>query len=158
MGGEWGSAVVGVACSVGIEGRVVNGGLASAAPDRLSVGMVFALLADLTVFVHALFVVFVVTGGFLALRWRHAPWLHLPLAAWGAWVELGNRVCPLTPLENHFRARAGEHGYEGGFLEHYLLGILYPEGLTREIQLVLGGGVIALNLAVYLWVLRRRRS
>ncbi len=119
--------------------------------------MLYALLADATVVAHVSFIVFVVTGGFLVLRWPRVAWVHLPLAAWGAWVEFGNRVCPLTPLENHFRARAGEAGYEGGFIEHYLLGILYPAGLTREVQLLLGTGVVLVNLAVYGWVWRRRR-
>lgn len=120
--------------------------------------MLYALLADLTVVSHGLFVVFVVAGGLLAVRWPRVVWIHLPLAAWGAWVELGNRVCPLTPLENEFRRRAGEAGYQGGFLEHYLLGILYPEGLTRQVQVVLGVGVVLLNVCIYAWVARRRRT
>lgn len=120
--------------------------------------MLYALLADATVVAHALFIVFVVAGGALAVRWPRAAWLHLPLATWGAWVEFGNRVCPLTPLENWFRARAGEAGYEGGFIEHYIVGIIYPEGLTREIQLALGAGVVVINVAVYVWVWRRLRT
>lgn len=118
--------------------------------------MLYSFLADATVVVHALFIVFVVVGGFFALRWPRVAWLHLPLAAWGAWVEFGNRVCPLTPLENRLRARAGDAGYTGGFIEHYVVGIIYPAGLTREIQLALGAGVVLVNLAVYAWVWRRR--
>lgn len=116
------------------------------------------VLADLVLVVHGLFIVFVVAGGFLALRWPRVAWIHLPLAAWGAWVELANEVCPLTPLENSLRRAAGEAGYEGGFLERYLLGMIYPEGLTRDVQILLGTLVVVVNLVVYGFVLHRRRS
>lgn len=115
------------------------------------------LAADLILIVHLAFVLFVVFGGLLALRWRRAPLLHLPALAWGVFVEASGRICPLTPLENHFRIAAGEAGYAGGFIEHYLLSLLYPEGLTRPVQWMLAGGVLAINLAVYALVLRRRR-
>jgi hypothetical protein len=118
--------------------------------------MPYRLLADLVVGVHALFVAFVIAGGLLALRW---PWIaaaHLPAAVWGALIELRGGVCPLTPLENSLRASAGEAGYEGGFIEHYLLPVLYPAGLTRGVQLGMGLLVIMVNLAVYAVVLRRR--
>jgi hypothetical protein len=118
--------------------------------------MLSRVLADLVLVVHGLFVVFVVAGGLLTLRWPRVAWIHLPLAAWGAWVEFGNRVCPLTPLENHLRGLAGEAGYEGGFLERYLFGLLYPEGLTREVQIVLGTFVVVVNVVVYVVVARRR--
>lgn len=120
--------------------------------------MSYRLLADLVVVVHLAFVVFVVLGGLLVLRRGWVAWLHLPAALWGALIELFGWVCPLTPLEQWLRRRAGEAGYPGGFVEHYLLPILYPGELTREIQVMLGVAVLVLNLAVYGWVLRRRRG
>jgi hypothetical protein len=118
--------------------------------------MAYRILADLVVGVHALFVVFVVFGGLLALRWPWAAAAHLPAAVWGTLIEFRGWVCPLTPLENSLRASAGEAGYEGGFIEHYLLPVLYPMGLTRGVQLVFGSLVIAVNLVVYGLVLWRR--
>jgi hypothetical protein len=117
--------------------------------------MAYRILADLVVGVHALFVVFVVFGGLLALRWPWAAAAHLPAAVWGTLIEFRGWVCPLTPLENSLRASAGEAGYEGGFIEHYLLPVLYPMGLTRGVQLVFGSLVIAVNLVVYGLVLWR---
>jgi hypothetical protein len=119
--------------------------------------MVYHLLADLVVGVHALFVAFVVAGGLLALRWPWVAILHLPAAIWGALIELEGWICPLTPLENALRAAAGEAGYQGGFIEHYLLPVLYPAGLTRGMQLVLGSVVIAVNVLVYGFLLARWR-
>lgn len=119
--------------------------------------MAYRVLADLVVGLHALFVVFVVAGGLLALS---RPWVaavHLPAAAWGALIEFRGWICPLTPLENSLRASAGQGGYQGGFIEHYLLPVLYPAGLTRGVQVVLGSLVIAINLAIYAVLLRRRR-
>ena len=119
--------------------------------------MAYRILADLLVGVHALFVAFVVLGGLLALR---RPWvaiLHLPAAIWGALIEFQGWICPLTPLEKSLRAAAGQAGYEGGFIEHYLLPMLYPAGLTRGFQLVLGVAVIAVNLAFYGILFARRR-
>ena len=120
--------------------------------------MVYRILADLVVGVHALFVVFVVAGGLLALRWAWMPAAHLPAAVYGALIEFQGWICPLTPLEKSLRASAGQAGYEGGFIEHYLLPVLYPAGLTSGVQLVLGSLVIAVNLAVYAFVLRRRAA
>ena len=114
------------------------------------------MLADLVVLIHFLFVLFVIFGGLLVLRWWKVVYLHLPAALWGAFIELAGGICPLTPLENALRRDAGLSGYEGGFVEHYILPVLYPRGLTRNVQLVLGGLVIAINLAVYTWVLARR--
>lgn len=111
--------------------------------------MLYGFLADLMILVHLSFVVFVVAGGGLAFWWSWMPWLHLPAAAWGALIEFQGWICPLTPLENALRRRAGEAGYAGGFVEHYLLPVLYPGGLSREIQMALGGLVIAVNAAVY---------
>ena len=120
--------------------------------------MNYRLLADVVLMAHAAFVAFVVLGGLLALRWPRLAWLHLPAAAWGAGIEFAGGICPLTPLENHWRGLAGEQGYAGGFLEHYLLAVLYPEGLTRGVQLALGLLVLAVNAAVYALVWRRRRT
>jgi hypothetical protein len=119
--------------------------------------MPYRLLADLVVGLHVMFVAFVVLGGLLLLRWPALAWVHLPAAVWGALIEFAGWVCPLTPLEKSLRARAGEAGYEGGFIEHYLLPVLYPSGLNRGVQIVLGFLVIAVNLLIYLYVVRRRR-
>ena len=120
--------------------------------------MAYRVLADLVVGVHALFVAFVVLGGLLALRWPRIAAAHLPAAVWGALIELRGWVCPLTPLEKSLRAAAGDAGYQGGFIEHYLLPVLYPAGLTRDVQLTLGSLVIAVNLVIYGIVLRRRMA
>lgn len=120
--------------------------------------MMWRVLADLTVGLHLAFVVFVVLGGLLVLRWPRLAWVHLPVAAYGALIEFVGWICPLTPLEKSLRERAGGAGYEGGFVEHYVVPVLYPAGLTPSIQLVLGGVVVLVNLLIYSWVLRRRRS
>jgi Protein of Unknown function (DUF2784) len=117
---------------------------------------VTAVLADLVVLLHSLFVLFVIFGGLLVLRWWKVIYLHLPAVAWGAFIELAGGICPLTPLENALRSRAGLEGYQGGFIEHYILPVLYPAGLTRNVQLVLGALVIGINLMVYAVVLRSR--
>jgi hypothetical protein len=117
--------------------------------------MVYRVLADLVVLTHTLFVVFVVLGGFLAWRWRWVAWLHVPCAVWGAAIEFAGWVCPLTPLENTLRARAGLEGYRGGFVEHYVLPLLYPAGLTTPKQVVLGTFVVVVNVVAY-GVLARR--
>ncbi len=111
--------------------------------------MTYRLLADLTVAVHGLFVLFVLFGGVLALKRRWVAWFHLPSAAWGAWIEFQGWICPLTPLENHLRRLGNEAGYDGGFVEHYVLPVLYPPGLTRDVQITLGVIVLGLNVAVY---------
>ncbi len=107
------------------------------------------VVADLVVVVHLSFMVFVVLGGLLALRWHWAAWVHLPAALWGAALEFFGWSCPLTPLESWLRRASGAGGYSGGFIEHYVLPIIYPAELTREMQLVLGAFVIAINLAIY---------
>lgn len=118
--------------------------------------MAFRLLADLTVLVHALFIVFVVVGGFLAWRWRRVAWVHLPCAAWGALIEFAGWVCPLTPLENHFRRLAGAEGYAGGFIEHYLVPVIYPEAWTFTLRMLLGALVVLVNaFAYWRFVVRR---
>ena len=119
--------------------------------------MLFSLLAFATVLLHLAFILFVIFGGLLVVRRPRLAPFHLACAAWGAYVALANRICPLTPLENAFRRRAGEAGYDGGFLEHYMLAVIYPSGLTAATQQVLGVVVIVLNVAVYAWLWRRRR-
>lgn len=119
-------------------------------------GRGWLVLADLTLLLHFAFILFVVGGGLLAWRWpKVAPW-HLSAAAWGAFVALTNRVCPLTPLENLFLARAGRAGYEGGFIDRYLAPIVYPEGLSPRAQAALGVFVIVWNVGVYALARRRR--
>jgi len=118
--------------------------------------MLYALAADLVLIFHGLFVAFVALGALLALRWPGVLWAHLPAVAWGALIEFQGWVCPLTPLENRFRRLAGETGYAGGFIEHYITAVLYPAGLTREIQIGLGVGVLLLNAVLYAWIVRRR--
>jgi hypothetical protein len=115
------------------------------------------LFADAIVVLHVAFVAFVAAGGLLVWRWPRLAWLHLPCAIWGAAVSFGGWICPLTPLENHLRLRAGEAGYSGDFVARYLLPVLYPEGLTREAQVVLGALVVVVNAAVYGLAWRRAR-
>jgi hypothetical protein len=100
-------------------------------------------------------VLFVVLGGLLVLQWPGVAYLHIPAAAYGAAIEFAGWVCPLTPLENWLRRRAGGTGYSGSFIEHYILPVLYPTALTRDIQLILGLLVIAANLIIYAYVIRR---
>ena len=119
--------------------------------------MPYRFAADAVLVLHAAFVLFVVLGGLLALRWPRLAWVHLPAAAWGAAIEFCGWTCPLTPLEQALRRRGGEAGYSGGFVEHYVVTLLYPQGQTRGLQLALGLFVLAVNLAVYAWVWRRTR-
>lgn len=124
--------------------------------------MIYRFLADSVLILHLLFIGFVVFGGLFALR---SPWIalaHLPAACWGAFIELTGRLCPLTLLEVGLRQTAGYAGYSGSFIEHYLLPVIYPAGLTRDIQFCLAGFVILINVAIYgvlvyrLWVSRTR--
>lgn len=118
--------------------------------------MIYRVLADTLVVLHLGFVVFVVLGGLLVLKWPRVAWVHLPAAAWGALVELTGWICPLTPWEQSLRRLGGEAGYAGGFVAHYLVRILYPAGLTPSMQTALGLFVLGLNAAIYAAVLRRR--
>lgn len=118
--------------------------------------MWYHLFADLVLLFHVAFVGFVLLGGLLALKWQRVVWMHLPAAVWGAIVEFSGWICPLTPLENWLRAQAGETGYRGDFIAYYLLSILYPETLTREVQAILGLVVVVFNAAVYWWLWRRQ--
>ncbi|MCV6605114.1 MAG: DUF2784 domain-containing protein, partial [Porticoccaceae bacterium] len=111
--------------------------------------MIYSLLADLVVVIHLLFIPFAVFGALLVLRWRWLLWLHLPAITWVIVLELNSLICPLTPLENHLRHAAGEAGYSGGFIEHYLIPIIYPAGLTPAIQWTLGISALSLNLLLY---------
>lgn len=120
--------------------------------------MIAARLADAVLLLHLAFILFVVCGAFAVRRLPWLAWLHLPALGWGAFIELSGGICPLTPLENRLRAQAGEAGYEGSFVGHYLVPLIYPEGLTRELQVMLGIGVIALNVVVYALVAGRIRG
>jgi hypothetical protein len=120
--------------------------------------MPYRLLADLVLILHATFVAFVMLGALLVLRWPRVAWVHVPVALWGAGIEFLGGICPLTPLENHWRQLAGELGYPGGFVEHYVVAALYPDGLTRRVQVVLGVLVLAVNVSIYAWALWRLRS
>ncbi len=120
--------------------------------------MLYRALADLVLVVHFAFVLFVVFGGLLALRWPRLAWVHIPVALYGALIEFVGFICPLTPLEVWLRRLGGEAGYDGGFIERYITAALYPTGLTREIQLALGLGVLVLNAIVYAFVWRRWRG
>ena len=101
--------------------------------------------------------VFVVLGGLLVLRWPRLVWLHAPAAVWGVLIEYGNWICPLTPVENYLRERAGLGAYPGDFIEHYVLPLLYPARLTRSIQVLLGSVALAVNAIVYWRLIRRKR-
>jgi hypothetical protein len=114
------------------------------------------IAADLVVLLHLAFVLFVGLGALLSLRWKWMPWLHLPAAAWGAAIEFRHGICPLTPLEQRLRQAAGDAGYAGSFIDHYLLPIIYPAGLDDDIQFVLGVLVVGVNLGLYAWVMMAR--
>ena len=122
--------------------------------------MLFGILADIVVWFHLAFVLFAVLGAVLVI-WRHrVVWLHLPAVLWAVWIELSGGICPLTPLELWLRKRAGQGGYRGDFVEHYLMPLLYPVDLTRNIQILLGFLVIVINIALYGYIvykIRRKR-
>lgn len=118
--------------------------------------MLYRGLADLTVIVHIAFIVFVMCGGWLVLRKPRVVWLHLPAVLWGAWIEFAGWICPLTPLENWLRRQAGDEAYGVSFVDQYLLPVLYPESLTREVQIALGALVVLVNAVPYTLLVRRR--
>jgi len=120
--------------------------------------MIYRVMADIIVVIHFLFICFVVAGGFLALKWRRVVWAHIPAAVWAAFIEFSGWICPLTPLENKFRYMGGSLGYSGGFIEHYLIPLIYPSGLTREIQFIIGDFVVVLNITLYWFIVRKWRS
>jgi uncharacterized membrane protein HdeD (DUF308 family) len=117
-----------------------------------------ALLADAVLLLHGAFIAWVVFGGLAVLRWPPLAWLHLPALAWGVWISASGGICPLTPLEQRLRRAAGEAGYHGGFIEHYLTAIIYPEGLTRGAQAVMAALLLAASGVVYALVWRRWRA
>jgi hypothetical protein len=120
--------------------------------------MMLRIAADGVLVLHLAFMLFVIGGAGLAFRFPRIVWLHLPAAFWGAWVEIAGRICPLTTLENALRAQAGQQGYTDSFVEHYLLPVIYPPGLTQSVQFALAAFVILVNAALYGWLLRRRRK
>jgi hypothetical protein len=120
--------------------------------------MFYRLSAEVVLLLHFAFIVFVLFGAVLAVRWRWVIATHLPAAAWGCFVELTGRICPLTYAENYLRHRAGQSGYSEGFIEHYLLSVIYPAGLTRHIQLALAVVVVLFNVVTYAWLLHQRAS
>ena len=120
--------------------------------------MWFSAAADAVLVLHFAFVLFVVLGGLFVLRWPRVAWLHVPAALWGALIEFGGWICPLTPLENSLRQRGGERGYAGGFIDHYVTSLIYPDGLTRPMQIAVGLLVVAINGYVYWRLWRRKRT
>ena len=121
-------------------------------------GMSYRLLADFVVIIHVAFVLFVVLGGFLLRRWPQLVYAHVPAAIWGVLIEFAGWVCPLTPLENSLRVRGGQARYEGDFIEHYIIPVLYPHGIQRSTQLVLGMLALAINAVAYALYIRQRRK
>lgn len=115
-------------------------------------------LATLVLALHAGFILFVALGGLAVIRWPRLAWLHLPAVAWGAGISFLGAICPLTPLENRLRVAAGAEAYTDGFIDHYLLGFVYPDGLTREVQIALGVAALVVNAGAYGWLLWRRRA
>ncbi|MEJ2367090.1 MAG: DUF2784 domain-containing protein [Acidobacteriota bacterium] len=116
---------------------------------------IYLFLADFIVIIHLGFAAFVTAGALLVLKRRWVAWLHLPAAAWGALVEYAGLICPLTPLENRLRLAGGSAAYRGDFIQHYLIPVLYPAGLTREIQILLGTFVVLINAGCYGWIVWR---
>lgn len=116
------------------------------------------IAADAVMLVHFCFIAFALLGSFLVLRWFHVIWAHLAAVAWGIWIEASGRICPLTPLENHFRELAGQTTYGDGFITHYLAPIIYPAGLTRDTQFVILGILVTVNAIGYALVIRKHRA
>ena len=117
--------------------------------------MFYNIAANAIAIVHLAFIVFVIAGGFLVLRWPMLAWFHLPAAVWGALIEFANWYCPLTTWENQLLRRAGRAGYDTGFIEHYVFAVIYPTGLTRGMQIAIGVIVLIVNLAVYVRLAHR---
>ena len=120
--------------------------------------MIYRIAADFVLVTHFAFIVLVVAGGLVVFRYAWFAWIHIPAASWGAFVELTGRICPLTTLENVLRIRAGQEGYVDSFIDHYIVPVIYPAGLTRHVQLMLAGLVVAANIAIYATILLRKRK
>ena len=120
--------------------------------------MFYELLADIVLGIHFIFVLFAILGALLVICWPKIAWGHIPAVVWAAWIEFSGKICPLTPLESALRIRGGGSGYDGGFVGHYILGLLYPLGLTRRIQIVLGALVLVINAAIYAYVFYCRKK
>jgi len=118
--------------------------------------MVYRIAADSVAVLHFMFILFVVFGGFLAIRWHKVSWFHIPMAVWGALIEFAGWICPLTPLENKLRRASGDSGFAAGFIEEYILPVIYPAGMTRGVQIALGSAVIIINIFIYGYLLSRR--
>ncbi len=118
--------------------------------------MPYKLFADLTALVHLLFVIFVIIGGLFVFKWKRIAWIHLPAAVWGALIEFAGWYCPLTNLEIFFLEKAEIAGYKHGFVEHYILPVIYPAALTRELQIILGLFVVSVNIIIYMLVIYQR--
>ncbi len=118
--------------------------------------MVYKVLADLVVLIHLAFILFAVLGGILTIWWRRMIWVHVPVVVWAVAIVFAGWICPLTPLENWLRNHGGGTAYASGFVEHYLLPILYPTGLTRGVQFALGVFVVAVNLGIYWYIFHSR--
>lgn len=119
--------------------------------------MLYDVLADLVVVIHFIFILYVMLGAFLAFKWIKSLYLHIIVLAWGAYIEFTGTICPLTPLENWLRHEGQQQGYEGGFIQHYIIPLVYPEALTRSDQIVLGAALIAINVVIYSAVFFRRQ-
>ncbi len=120
--------------------------------------MTYRIIADLIVLIHFGFILFVVAGGFLVIKWQKVSFLHIPAVIWGVLIEFAGTICPLTPLENKFRLAGGEAGFSGGFIDKYITSLIYPEGLTRGVQILLGFVVIVINISIYGYLLRKRKA
>ena len=119
--------------------------------------MKYSILANIVLVIHLLFILFVILGGLLTLKWRRAAWIHLPLFAWAVLIEFTGWICPLTPLENRLRISGDETGYSGSFIEHYLLPLIYPDEMTRGVQITLGTLLIFINICIYFFSYRARK-
>jgi hypothetical protein len=120
--------------------------------------MVNAWLADAVLMLHGLFILWSALGGFVVLRWHGLAWVHLPAVAWAVWIEWSGGICPLTPLEQRLRIAAGQAGYRGDFIEHYLTAAIYPDGLTGKIQVAIAAVLLAINFAFYAVLVWRMRA
>ena len=120
--------------------------------------MIYSFLADLLVGFHLVFILYVIAGALLIIKWPKTLWLHLPSCFWGINVEFTGWICPLTPWEIQLRRLAGEEGYTGSFIEQYLIPIIYPSGLNREIQMLMGSTVLIVNFSLYTLILIKRRK